>query len=290
MLSWSRLSKVCYSEIRALLDEREAVSSVIQLIKQNRLTVLRPFLNLSGGESERNILLETIKDYLTHYRVVPPKKTRTAQLGVPTEAVLLGRPLALLRIPPEHKDYLKTVGPKTRNMIRKAAKQGYEFKEFEWDNHLDEIFEINTSKRIRSAGPMHGWYCEPANPRHHSEKERQYWKYFGVFKDDRLWAYLNLVLCGNFGFFKHFIGHAEHLKYGIMDYLLNGTVQTYAGYRCVSWLNYDWVSLDSLKGGTIQAFKEHVGFKAYAVCLDLENDWELLAHTQKLRQIAFLFI
>jgi hypothetical protein len=190
--------------------------------------------------------------------------------------------LAILRIPLSHEEYLQAVGAKTRNMIRKAEKQRYEFREFDWDKHMDDIYDINTSKEVRSAGPMHGWYIKPVQPRHHSEEEQCYWKYYGIFKDDRLRAYLNLIQCGDFAFFKHFIGHADHLKHGIMNYLLSCTVQEYVANPHIEWLNYGWVSTVDSSSSSVMNFKKHAGFEAKAALFDLENRLELLKYSKRL--------
>src|SRR5208337_3108174 len=88
-----------------------------------------------------------------------PKPAPTMAVVLPNNP--LAYPLALLRIPSTHGEYLKEIGPKTRNMIRKAEQKGYEFKEFNWNDHLDEIYEINISKDARQSESMRGWYREP---------------------------------------------------------------------------------------------------------------------------------
>lgn len=268
--------RILYRRIKPL----EAISPFSHMIEQNRIVILKPCFQMKGFETGHMILHETVKDYLEHCGVLRVRKTRADRLAIPQGAILLYRPLALLRIPLSHEEYLKKVGAKTRNMIRKAEKQGYKFQEFDWNNYLDEIFDINTSKEVRSAGPMHGWYVKPVKPQHHSEKEQRYWKYYGVFKGDRLWAYSNLVLSGDFAFFKHFIGHGDHLTNGIMNYLLSCIVQEYVGHSNIKWLNYGSMSLDGSNGDS--AFKKHAGFKSYVTFLDLENDQMLLKYSRRM--------
>jgi len=274
MLRRFEIVRMLYKSIKG----RQTISPLLDMIEQNRMVVLKPYFQMKGNETDRMIVHETVKDYLDHFGILAVKKTRAEQLSLPKNTVLLHQALALLKLPLSHERYLNTVGAKTRNTIRKAERQAYEFRKFDWNNHLDEIFDINTSKEIRSAGPMHGWYTEPVKPRYHSEEEQRYRKYYGVFKDERLCAYLNLVLCGDFAFFKHCIGHADHLKHGIMNYLLSCTVQEYANHPHIEWLNYEWMSLDRSNSET--AFKKHAGFKAYATFLDLEHDQELLKYSR----------
>ena len=268
---------ILYKSIRKPVINTVEGSLLSQLAAQNRTVVFKPCLQMNQNEIGRQVLRETVKDFLDHFGNVSVGKTVADRLTISEGSILLYRPLALLRIPLSHDDYLKAVGAKTRNMIRKAQKQGYKFKEFDWNNYLDDIFIINTSKDVRSAGRMHGWYVKPVKPRHHSEEEQRYWKYYGVFQGDRLWAYSNMVLCGDFAFFKYFIGHADHLKNGIMNYLLSCIVQEYVGHSHIEWLNYGYMALDISKQ-TEMAFKKHAGFEAYATFFDLEKDPELLRY------------
>ncbi len=176
--------------------------------------------------------------------------------------VLLHHPLALLKLPPTYDEYLARVGPKTRNVIRKAAKTGYEFREFTWNDHLEDIFLVNTSAASRSGGPMRGWYAEPVEPRDEAELRR----YYGAFREGRLYGYLHLVECGDFGFFRHFLGHADHLGDGIMNGLISWAARRYAGHPAVAWFSYG--AFAPGRDG-MAAFRRHAGFAPYAAYLDL---------------------
>lgn len=270
-----------YKNIRRFVASGDEISELSRLIEENRLVVLKPHFQMNENEAARMTVHEVVKDYLEVYRVLWLRRSKMEQLAMPTGVVLLRYPLALLIIPSEHNKYLKTVGAKTRNMIRKAEKEGYYFEEFDWNKHLDDIFKINTSKDIRSAGAMAGWYRELVRPRHLTSEEQFYQKYYGIFKEGHLWAYLNLVLCGDFGFFKHFIGHSDHLRNGIMNYLVSCTVQEYVGHSHIKFLSYGIFPAGS-KGSTID-FRKHAGFEGYATFLDLEDDQELLQCSRRVR-------
>ena len=124
---------------------------------------------------------------------------------------------------------------------------------------------------------MRGWYREPVQPRHHTKEEQQYRKYYGAFKDGKLWAYLYIVLCGDFVAVKHILGHAQHLTYGIMNGLISWTVKEYIGNSQIRWLNYWDLVYESSPLGT---FKRHAGFQRYATFLDLESDQDLLKYSE----------
>jgi hypothetical protein len=259
----------------------KAVSYISSLIEDNRIVILRAFFQMKGNETARMIAHDIVNEYFEHYPTLRIKKSTSDRYALPRNIVLIEIPLAMINIPSSYEEYLKTVGTKTRNMIRKAEKQGYEFREFDWNKHRHEIFDINTSKEVRSAGPMHGWYVKPVQARYHNEEEQHYWKYYGVFKNDRLWAYANLLLCGNFAFFKHFLGHADHMTYGIMNYLMSCTLRKLIAHPHIEWLNYGWMLSSQSSNESSIAFKKHAGFEAYATFFDLENELDLFKYSKK---------
>jgi hypothetical protein len=255
------------------------IQELSTLIKENKIVVLHPYSKMASDEPlAYEIFRDVVKDLLRDYGVIRLRRTTAAAIESPECAILMYAPLALLRIPSSHEDYLAQIGSKTRNMIRKAEKNGYEFKEFVWNDYLEDIFAINTSKEIRQSEPMRDWYRKPVQPRNHTKEELQYLKYYGAFKDGKLYAYLHIVLCGDFGFFRHFIGHAQHLTYGIMDGLLSWAVRDYAGNSQIPWFKYGELSKEP---NSMHSFRKHAGFQGYATLLDLESDPEILQYSAK---------
>jgi len=259
--------------VREIRLNRERIDELRSLLKEQKVVILRPFLRCrdSGANAVSD---EVVLDYFDVYRTVRLKRHRACVF--PPGAVLLLEPLALLSIPTSHNDYLNIAGPKARNMVRKAAKNGYFFREFAWNEHLDDIYAINTSKVRRSGGIMRGWYTEPVQPRFHPENELPFRKYFGAFRGSRLYAYLYLLIAGDNAFFKHFIGHANHLSFGIMNGLVSWTVQQFIGHPTLRWLKYG--SLPRRYSGSLYSFRRHSGFSGYATVLDLTGRPDLLAH------------
>jgi hypothetical protein len=247
-------------------------NALVRMVREGRFVLLHPYAGLENNPRLiREIALDVIEDYIKVYGAIPTKELR---YGIPSyNATLLRQPLALIKLPPMHEEYLNLVGDKTRNMIRKADRSGYEFKEFIWNDYLYDIHEINTSKTIRSAGAMRGWYTEPVQARNYSAEGQNYRKYYGAFKNGKLLAYLDLVLCGDHAFFRHFIGHAEHLKYGVMNGLVSQTVQKYIGHPRIRWLKYG--SLPEGYDGSVYSFRKHAGFRGYATFLDLDDSSNL---------------
>lgn len=265
----------CIQRLKQRRDSRTETKSqtnaLSHMIREGRFVLLHPYVGLENNPRVvREIALDVIEDYLKVYGTIPTKDLR--RMTPFRNATLLRQPLALIKLPTTHEDYLNLVGDKTRNMIRKAERNGYEFNEFVWNDYLDDIYEINTSKTIRAAGVMRGWYTKPVQPRNHSVDEQNYCKYYGAFKDRQLMAYLHLLLCGDHAFFRHFIGHAEHLKDGVMNGLVSQMVKNYIGHPRILWLKYG--SLPDGYHGSVYSFRKHAGFRGYATFLDLDDEVE----------------
>jgi hypothetical protein len=240
--------------VARLRRDRALRAQVEALLASGDVAVLKPLEGMDMADPAASaVVSDVVTDFVATYGT-----TRSPEPG----HLLLQHPLGLLELPAEHGEYLERVGPKTRNMIRKAAKSGYEYREFRWNDHLEEIHAVNTSAELRQGRPMQGWYAQPVEPR----DESPFKKYFGAFSEDRLWGYLHLVLCGDFGFFRHFLGHADHLGSGVMNGLVSWTVDRYAGDSAVKWLKYG-----ALVAGEdpAAAFRRHAGFKPYATLLEL---------------------
>lgn len=246
-----------HDRLASLRNARAVRGEVRELIERGSVAVLHPL----AAPAESGLALEVAEDVVADFISVF-ETMRSPRPGL----VLFGRPLALLELPEAYDAYLERVGPKTRNVIRKAAKLGYEFGEFSWNERLDEIYAVNTSAERRSAGEMRGWYTEPVEPREEAAPELR--KYYGAFKDDRLYGYLHLVVCGDFAFFRHFLGHKDHLAGGIMNGLIAWTVERHAGDPRLEWLNYGALLRQET---SMNAFKRHAGFMPHAAFLDREG-------------------
>lgn len=250
------------------------INELSGLIKDNRIAVMHPFHGMKGNEILiRGIVYDVVKDFLNMYGSVRIGRKMATAMACRSGVIMLYAPLALLSIPSSHEEYLERIGYAGRRKIKKAEREGYEFKEFEWNDHLDEIYAINTSKDVRQSEFMRGWYRDPVQPRYHSREEQQYRKYYGAFKDGKLYAYLHAVLCGDFAFFRHILGHAQHLPYGVMYGLVSWTVGEYVGNPQIRWLKYGGLPK---KSSTMYQFRKTAGFQGYASFLDVEGDEELL--------------
>lgn len=149
-----------------------------------------------------------------------------------------------------------------RALIRKAIKNGYTCREINYDEHLDAIHEINTSKEFRMGKRMIDDYAGKLKPRQSVVGAiGQEIHTFGCFDNgNHLVAYY---------MFEHFgenvfhtvkgIGHAEHLKFGIMNYLFAFSIDNLYGFYPdgKQILLYGPLRM----GGGLSRFKRNVGCK-----------------------------
>lgn len=218
------------------------------------------------GTISQALVSEIVRERADLYGIVRMRKSTAEKLGLSTDNHLFFTPLALLQVPTRHDEYISKLPSQARNKIRKAQKCGYEYAEFSWNDHLDEIYAINTSKKVRQGEDMRGWYKDPVGPRDHSREELEYIKYFGAFLDGKLVAYLHFLICGDFIISKHVIGHADHLHNGIMNGLFSWSIDKFIEESTLRWVIYGvWLKT------SLGEFKKHAGFKEYAVVLNFPD-------------------
>lgn len=149
---------------------------------------------------------------------------------------------------------------------RKAGRAGYVFRKMNPWNSLADIREINSSATDRQGKPMDDTYTGmdiqyPDRPSH---------LYYGVFFEEKLIAYLWLQVAGELVLVNRILGHANHLRNGIMYLLLTSAVaQVYDHLPGVRFMMYD-----TFPGATagLRLFKKRLGFKSYKVTWTLQKD------------------
>jgi hypothetical protein len=175
--------------------------------------------------------------------------------------------LALLSIPPNHDGYLRRIGTKPRNMLRKVERKGYRFRTFAWHDHLDEIYAINTSKPMRGGMAMTPEY-QTFPPRLKPEPIRgctaHNFDCCGCFYGEQLVAYCAIHFCGELGIVRNNLGHAAHLPDGIMNGIIAYAVRICVDRGTVKYMNY--LTLHS-RTRSLDGFKRRVGFKPKAVLI-----------------------
>ena len=158
-------------------------------------------------------------------------------------------------------EYTKSVNGKNSAAYfsRKAIKLGYHFKSIIPNQFVEQIYLINTSASQRQGVEMEISYKEKKN----DYPLDKYNNYFGVFKEDRLVAYLWLVQTGELVLVNRILGHAEHLDGGIMYLLLT----SFTEHVITTIPKAKVIMYDTLFGAStgLKMFKNRCGFKPYKV-------------------------
>lgn len=170
---------------------------------------------------------------------------------------------AFVTIPASIDEYLYKIGDKSRNMLSKARRLGYEFQAKGPAGLEQDIFEVRTSDPMRQGRPIpEYYYSHPPlyvlNPsavgcEYHTER------FFGVFKDGRLVSYITLFMFGEFAQINHILCHKDHVKNGVMNLNLFHVVERLIlDQPWVRAINYLYVNEEGLG---IDLFKRSVGFR-----------------------------
>ena len=187
---------------------------------------------------------------------------------------------AMLRIPDSLTDYLAQIGDKSRNMIRKAQRGGYAYRDVDPDRYLDDILDIRTSDPLRQGKEIPEYfkvrptsaYDQPFNSTcaYHGDA------FYGVFKEDRLVAYATIFFYGELGQVNHILGHKDHLNEGVMNLLVSSMVGSIIEQRpWVRAINYLYREHDVQTG--IGLFKKSMGFHPENVVVT-QSEFDLHRH------------
>jgi hypothetical protein len=181
----------------------------------------------------------------------------------PDATVIIGKvPMALLDVATDDR-YRDLIGAKSRNMLRKVQRAGYAFETFEYNDHLDDLYAINTSKDERSGGPMTDAYRERPEPTRRPDQTcaHHHKVYMGAFAEGHLWGYCQLVTVGDLAIVNRFLGHAERLPDGIMNGLVAALVAHCREHTVVRAINYLTLHSSTVE---LDRFKRSVGFRPRA--------------------------
>ena len=157
-------------------------------------------------------------------------------------------------------DYLKSVGGKNSAayFARKAERAGYEFRTFNVNDELEEIYLVNTSASERQGHSMAEWYAT----KQESIKLAANYICRGVYIGDKLTGYAFIGIFGELAIISNILGHADHLKEGVMYKLVTGLCAELAVSDSVRFVMYDTI-LGASPG--LRMFKERCGFEAHRV-------------------------
>ena len=151
-------------------------------------------------------------------------------------------------------DYFASVRGKNSPQYyrKKALKSGYSFEKINRNSYLDDITEINNSKKFRQGQRMTKGYLGDAVA---YEQET-----YGILFNKKLVAYLEVSSNDEIMIVKKIMGHADHLKHGIMYLLLLDVIINY--YSFVKYIMYDTYLFNS---DGMRLFKKRFQFKSMRV-------------------------
>lgn len=173
-------------------------------------------------------------------------------------------PIAIIKVPSSIDIYLKDIGAKSRNMNKKAEKSNILCKIFDWNEKLDDIFEINNSSLGRQGREMDEAYIAyPKKVENLNEKDFVI-KYIGTFVNEKLVGYVEstLYIYGNFAMTNRILGHKNYLKFGIMNLMIKKCVE-FGIENNIEYINY--LTMQNRKCNLLSAFKNRVGFREYSL-------------------------
>lgn len=168
---------------------------------------------------------------------------------------------AMIVFPETHAQYLKKIGCKSRNMISKSVRNGYNTQVINFNDFLDDIYNVNISKSERQGQPMtQNYKIKPTPISRPSEYcELHFSKHYGVIKDGKLFAWANISFMNELVIVNQILGHGEHLKFGIMNnlisFIVKDSIENHPQTKCLNYLTI----VNGLEG--LKSFKRSVGFE-----------------------------
>jgi hypothetical protein len=169
---------------------------------------------------------------------------------------------AMLKVPRTIDAYFQAIGDKSRNMVRKALREGYHYVEVNADDYIDDVVAVRTSAPIRQGKPVPAYFLErPVRMVYNSGCKHHGDGFYGLFKEGKLVAYITLYFYGELAQVNHILGHADYLKDGIMNLLMYEVVNDLIKNRpWVRAINYLYSGRRSTATG-IALFKRSIGFE-----------------------------
>lgn len=150
--------------------------------------------------------------------------------------------MALLSLPADHDDYLKMLAGSARRNIKKAKRQGYEFKRINYNDYLEDIAEIHGSTPVRQGEMDPEFLNQKLKPIDNPESidQRHDYPYFGVLKEGKVVAYAGCLVAGEMLLLATIFGHDKYKSDGVVPFLIAGiAAYKYANYPHVKYYVYD---------------------------------------------------
>lgn len=178
----------------------------------------------------------------------------------------LTRGVAVCELNGDFDSYLKGIESSGKRNVKKAKRLGYTFKLIDFNEHLDEVWDIRKSTSVRQ-GAMPTEFLNNRPQKHcnpTSNTTIHDYPYFGIFSEDnQLVAYAGCFLAGDVIELSHYYGHAEHQKNGIIPFLITSiaeyVIANHAQIKAFTYGGYIGAS------PTLQRFKKKFNFLPHRV-------------------------
>jgi hypothetical protein len=174
--------------------------------------------------------------------------------------------VAVCVLPPRYEDYLKRIEPAGRRNVKKAQRLGYLFQRIDYNRHMEEIREIWNSTDVRQGRPFTAGEVTPCTDPPSRSSLHDY-PYFGVLKENRVYAYGACLIAGEVSMLDTVFGHAAHQPDGIVPMLITGIARDL--YEKHPKVRYFMYGTYFGAGETLRRFKMKFGFVPHHV------HWEL---------------
>jgi hypothetical protein len=134
---------------------------------------------------------------------------------------------AVCKLPQKFDDYFMKIDASARRNYKKAARLGYVFKRFNYNDHLDDIRDIWLSTPVRQGlvpkNMREGRVYPISDPP--SRTTDQDYPYLGVFKNQTLVAYVGCLVSGELCSLNEMFGHDKYLEDGVVPYSIVETAR-----------------------------------------------------------------
>ncbi len=129
--------------------------------------------------------------------------------------------IALCQLPKSFDEYWMLVEASVRRNCKKASRLLYRFERINYNDHLNDIAEIQLSTDYRQGKkvPDHWGKVNPCTDPPSLNNVHDY-AWYGIFGEDKLVAYASCFICGEVGMVQHILGHDKYISDGIVPLLI----------------------------------------------------------------------
>lgn len=166
--------------------------------------------------------------------------------------------LAMIPLFTDYQTYRAKTNRECGSLIRKAENNGYEGKVVDYNDHLLDIYNVNTSMEYRQGKEMaEGYSIYPRSITHPQKPcDIHFDRTYGVLKDGILYAYAQVSFVNDLAVINRILGHGEHRIFRVMNLLIATIVEDCYKQQYVKYLNYL-----TMPNTSLGAFKRSVGFE-----------------------------